>query len=100
MGDVAAHYSLSCMYRDGQGVEKDIGGRKYTTWKRLLLVVIPMLDTILDVLRKEVAILRGLRDIGSSLQNRDMMFRSNLFWRCLSGDLSKRRFLLLPTRPL
>ena len=23
LGDITAHYNLSCMYRDGQGVEKD-----------------------------------------------------------------------------
>ena len=29
LGDVTAHYSLSCMYRDGQGVEKDKGNEMH-----------------------------------------------------------------------
>jgi len=60
LGDVEAHYKLSLMFmcRFGDGVEKD-SGDKYTIWKKLLLVVIPVPGTSLDALRKNVVILRG-----------------------------------------
>mmetsp|Transcript_33746 Transcript_33746/g.50627 ORF Transcript_33746/g.50627 Transcript_33746/m.50627 type:complete len:104 (-) Transcript_33746:12-323(-) len=46
LGEMEAHYNLSCMYRDGLGVEKDKGKEIYHL-EEAALEVIPMLDIIL-----------------------------------------------------
>ena len=48
--DAGSHYYLSLMYHNGEGVEKD-EKRSCTIWKRQPLVEMPVVDTILDVLR-------------------------------------------------
>ena len=54
LGDSEAHYQLASLYHDGRGVEKNME-RKCTIWRKLRLAVIHTLDTILLVLRGEMA---------------------------------------------
>ena len=57
LGIAEAHYELSHMYLEGQGVEK-VRERKYTIWKKLLLAVIRLLDSDLEFTRREMKIIR------------------------------------------
>ncbi|KAK1745370.1 hypothetical protein QTG54_003294 [Skeletonema marinoi] len=46
LGDATAHYLLSCMYHARKGVRRD-KRRRFIIWKKLLLVGIHLLETIL-----------------------------------------------------
>jgi len=50
LGDMASHYNLSLLYRDGHGVEKDEKMEVYHLWNRLPFAGIHLRDSILQML--------------------------------------------------
>ncbi len=72
LGDADAHYELSCTYREGSGVERDM--EKYTYHSEEAAIGgIPTRGTILDAKRREGEGSIGQRNISSSLPTLDIM---------------------------
>ena len=70
LGDVQAHFKLM-----GK-VLRRIWGNTFTILRRLLLVVIPSLDSILEVTNTTMEMSREQRNIGASLPRKEMMNQS------------------------
>jgi TPR repeat protein len=72
LGDADAHYNLSCLYREGKGVGKDMKKLVYHL-EEAAIMVMSMLGTILDVKRRTMVTSIEQRNIGSLLPTSDMI---------------------------